>query len=221
MLENPEVSPATFWLLFTRLGEAQLLLPLALAGAAWLAWHGGQAALARRWLLALAAAVALTTASKLAFMGWGLGLAAWDFTGFSGHAMCAAAVLPVLAWMGLRGRPWGYGLGLGLAALIAFSRVQVSAHSLSEALSGLVLGAAVSLWALQGQFRLRLVLPAWLPAGALALLLLAPVAAPRARTHDWVTQLSLQLSGREQPYTRLDLQHRLPSINAKKRLAPA
>jgi len=209
MLANPGSPPDFFWPLLTRLGEAQLLLPLALAGAAWLAWHGGQGALARRWLLALAAAVALTTASKLTFLGWGLGLAEWDFTGFSGHAMCAAAVLPVMGWLALRGRPWGFGLGLGLAALVAFSRVQVSAHSASEALSGWVLGAAVSLWTLRGQFRLRLVLPAWLPAGALALLLLAPVAAPRARTHDWVVQLSLQLSGRDQPYTRLQLQRRI------------
>jgi O-antigen ligase len=195
--------------LFTRLGEAQLLLPLALLAAAWLSRHGGQGALARRWLLSLMLALLLTTATKLAFMGWGLGLAAWDFTGISGHAMCAAAVLPLLAWIALRGRPWACWLGLGLAALVAFSRIQVSAHSASEALAGLALGAAVSLWTLRGQFGLRLQVPASLPAAALAAMLLAPVAAPRARTHDWVIQLSLQLSGREQPYTRLELRRRL------------
>lgn len=213
------VPSLAFWSLFTRLGELQLLLPLALGAAAWLSRRAGQGALARRWLIGLAAAAALTTLSKLAFMGWGLGSAALDFTGFSGHSMFAASTLPVLAWLALRGRPQGFWLGLGLAALVAYSRVHVSAHSVSEALAGFTLGTTASLWALRGQCQLRLAVPVWLPATALALMLLAPVAAPRSRTHDWVTQLSLQLSGRAQPYTRLEL-HQRPALNARP-LAPA
>mgnify|MGYP000019246428 CR=1 FL=1 len=85
------------WHPLTRLGESQLLLPLALLSLILLWRSPGQRPLARRWAWGLVAAVGLTTASKLAFMGWGWGSAGWDFTGFSGHAMCAGAVLPLLA----------------------------------------------------------------------------------------------------------------------------
>ena len=202
------------WPWLTRIGEAQILLPLALAAAVWLHWHGRQTAVAWRWMLALTAAVALTTASKLAFMGWGLGLAAWDFTGFSGHAMFAAATLPLLGWTALSGRRWALLPGVLLATLVACSRVQVHAHSVSEATLGWMLGMAASLVALRGASLLPQRMPLWVPAGVLAVLTLTPFAAPRSMTHDWVTRLSLQLSGREHPYTRKDL-HR-PQIDARR-----
>ncbi|MGS0754580.1 hypothetical protein ACVBEH_07590 [Roseateles sp. GG27B] len=77
---------SSFWLLLTRLGEAQILFPLAAAAAAWLWLRAEQATLARRWVLCLCLSTALTTASKLAFIGWGLGWAA-RFHRHSGHAM--------------------------------------------------------------------------------------------------------------------------------------
>ncbi|MDT9001629.1 phosphatase [Paucibacter sp. APW11] len=211
MFETLHSPSALFWPLLTRLGEAQILLPLSLVAALWLGLRAGQAALARRWMLALAAAVALTTLSKLAFMGWGLGIAALDFTGFSGHSMFAAATLPMLASvasLGRRGHGQAAWLGLGLAALVAVSRVQVSAHSPSEALAGFALGALASLYALRLAGPSSLRVPLWLPLGVLAMLISLPFAAPRSRTHDWVTALSLQLSGRSQAFTRADL-HRL------------
>lgn len=236
---------AAFWPWLTRLGEAQLLLPLALLTALWV-WRtaGGcraQNALLRRWLLGLALATALTTASKLAFLGWGLGWARWDFTGFSGHAMFAAAVLPVLAWvaLGAGGAGFGvspgdrtgeveprprrpsvaglsWGLGLLLAALVAYSRVKVGAHSVSEIWTGYLLGAAASGLALSSAWLrpLRRRLPASLPLMALALLLLLPAWAPKSRSHDWVIHWALQLSGREQPFDRAQLRRQdvpLPS----------
>lgn len=86
-----------FWPLLSRLGEAQLLLPALALAAAWLAAQPGGRRAALAWLGATGLAAALTTASKVAFIGHGLGWAALDFTGFSGHAMFAAAVLPGLA----------------------------------------------------------------------------------------------------------------------------
>src|ERR1700748_3192602 len=104
---------ALFWFAVTRLGESQILLPAFLAGTAWLAfarpaWARGRLAdtvhghahparsTAWRWLAGVVAATAVTTASKIAFLGFGFGSAAIDFTGFSGHSMYATAILPVL-----------------------------------------------------------------------------------------------------------------------------
>jgi len=203
------------WLLLTRLGEAQILLPLVLATAAWLWLGAGQGRLALRWLLCLGVAVALTTFTKLAFIGWEWGMAAWDFTGISGHAMFAAACLPMLAWVALLNqsgqvRNIGVALAFALAALIAYSRLPVHAHSASESLSGFVLGAAASLFSLYGLPEQRPRLPLWLPTALVAALLILPVSAPHSRSHDWVTALSLQLSGRTQPFQRLDLHKRQP-----------
>ncbi|MDN3919250.1 phosphatase PAP2 family protein [Roseateles violae] len=199
------------WQWLSRLGEAQILLPLVLLAAAWL-WRGaGQGRLALRWLLSLAFVAALTTLSKLAFMGWAWGVADWDFTGLSGHAMFAAACLPMLAWVALARcrrplvRRAGVALAFALAAAIAYSRLPLRAHSPSELLLGFALGAAASLVSLAGLPRQLPRLPHRLPAALAAALLILPVSAPRSRTHDWVMALSLQLSGREQPYTRESL----------------
>ncbi len=220
---------APFWQLLTRLGEIQMLLPLALLSALWL-WRQSfvhqmpaQALVARRWMLCFGLAIAMTGASKLAFFGWGWGLAAWDFTGISGHAMASAAVLPVLAWLALMSRTaplrWlGVGLGFCLAALIAYSRLKVGAHSPAESMAGFVLGGLVSLMSLQllPQAQPANARPLWLPLGLLAALLLIPLGAPKSRSHDWVIQLSLQLSGRSQPFVRSDLHRpRAAPFNAR------
>ena len=209
------------WTWLSRLGEAQILLPLSLAAVLWLWLAAGEGRLALRWIMSLAVAASVTTASKLAFIGWGLGSAAWDFTGFSGHAMFAAATLPMLAWVALLGRPraWrraGVAFGFGLAALIAYSRLPVHAHSPSEALAGFLLGAAASWVTLRGLPGVRLRVPLWLPAALAAGLMLMPTLAPRSRTHDWVTEISLQLSGRAQPFHRHDMQrHARPAEPVK------
>jgi hypothetical protein len=78
------------WHLTTILGGVGLTAPLAVAILLWLA-----AAHCRRlallWSALLGAVIMLVMASKLAFLGWGLGIQALDFTGFSGHAARAAA----------------------------------------------------------------------------------------------------------------------------------
>ena len=96
-----------FWLAVTRLGEAQILLPAFVAGALWLAFARPAGARGRaaqgaaqahdhparhsawRWIVAMVVVAGITTISKVAFLGYGYGIAALDFTGFSGHSMFA------------------------------------------------------------------------------------------------------------------------------------
>jgi len=212
-----------FWLAITRLGEAQILLPAFVAGALWLALArpagargrvaGGNAHAhdhparrsALRWVAGLVATTAVTTASKIAFLGFGYGIAAIDFTGFSGHSMYAWSILPVLGAV-VAGRR-GVAVGVVLALLITWSRVTLGAHSWSEALAGMALGSAVSAWTLAdylahpGAVRA----PWWLPLLIVAWLALLPTSAPPSRTHSLVVSISLKLSGRARPYTRFEL----------------
>lgn len=213
------------WSLFTRLGEAQILLPAMAAALLWLLLAPGTRPLAARWCVGTALAAALTTLSKVAFMGWFVGYAPLDYTGISGHAMFAAAVLPVLVRVaaGRAAPPWprlAIAAGVLLAAAIAWSRVVTLAHSPFEALAGFVLGSAASLWALRRSAAATAPTPAWMALALLAWLLALPVGAPPSRTHDWVTQLSLRVSGRSVPYTRHDLR-RAASGHAGVSTAPA
>jgi len=201
-----------FWAVITRFGEAQILLPACAAALLWLLFasaagprslprHGGRAA-AWRWGAGLCTTTFVTTASKVAFLGFGMGWAALDFTGFSGHAMFSCAVLPVLAGV-VAGRGGAF-TGALLAALVVVSRVQVGAHSWSEAVSGALLGAVVAAWALRAWFEPPGPVhpPWWLPLALVAWLSVLPAHAPPPRTHDAVVRLSLWVSGRSQPYTR-------------------
>ncbi len=199
-----ELLPLAAWLRLSRLGEAQILLPVLLLACLGLAASARGRRVAVRWLGATALAALLTTASKLAFIGWGIGWEALDFTGVSGHAMFAAAVLPPLLWW-VGGGPlaaWWLALGCALAAAVGMSRVAVGAHSGSEVLAGLALGFAAALAALSVR---RPGVPRyagfWLAAW-IAWVALMVQHAPPSRTHDWVTRMALTLSGRDKPYQR-------------------
>jgi PAP2 superfamily len=212
-------SASPFWSIVTRFGEAQILLPLAL-GLALLMWQrGASKRLALGWLGWIAVVAGITTASKLAFIGWGVGSADLDFTGISGHAMFAGAIYPVLMRLlpggsSQRATLWrslGVTGGVMLAALVAISRVMVHAHSLSEVLAGLALGLAASALTLRLATPSRVVatpMPRWMPALVAAWLVVLPHSAPASVTHWLVTQLALTLSGRSVPYQRSDLLRR-------------
>lgn len=216
------------WLLLTRLGEAQILLPLALMTLASLLWRSrGLSArpVALSWLALFGAAIAITTASKIAFMGWGVGWAALDFTGVSGHSMFASAVYPVVA--GTLASRWSpgkryaaIGAGYALALLVGLSRLAIHVHSPSEVVAGLMLGGLASAlplaWAGIAPGSISPVVPA-LVAVWLAVM---PVHAPASNTHSLVTRMSLMLSGRSEPFTREDLQ-RSQSISRASGLGPS
>ena len=199
-----------FWQLVSRLGEAQILLPAALALCWWMARRPELRPLAQRWLVLVAAAAALTTLTKLAFIGWGIGSAALDFTGISGHVMFAAAIYPPLFYLVAAARTparrrAAWLAGWALVLLIGVSRVVVQAHSWSEVIAGLVVGGAASAGALWVMRARHAAVPWWLPAGVAVWLVLTPTQAPASTTHDLVTRLALGLSGHSQPYTREQL----------------
>ena len=205
--------PFVDWHLFTRVGEAQILLPAAVLALLALARDVAGRRLALSWLSMLVLAVALTTASKIAFIGWGLGSAALDFTGVSGHAMFAAAVYPLLLATLVPGERPGWVraavvAGALLALLVGISRVLTQAHSVSEVIAGLVIGGAVGALALgharspRGHFGL------WAPLLVALWLVTTPRVAPPSQTHAMVTRLALVLSGHDRPYTRAELRAR-------------
>jgi membrane-associated phospholipid phosphatase len=207
------------WHLITRLGEAQVLLPAFAAVLAWLALRSRAFAVAQTWALCLVVATLITTVTKVAFIGWGIGYAPLDFTGISGHSMFSATVLPLLfaaaastaapRWH--RIAPW---LGYATAGLISLSRVIVHAHSPSEAVAGFALGGIASALALRWAHAPSTpVSKALLTAWALWFLLM-PVGAPRSHTHSWVIRLALAVSGHERPYTRAMLQAGRPCCDA-------
>lgn len=219
-----------FWHWVTRLGEAGIVLPVALAVALWLLLSARSVRIASSWLIPLGLAASITTISKIAFLGWGIGIASIDFTGFSGHSMFSAAIYPMLGHAlavhleERSGRPWRrYGAiaGYALAALIAVSRVFVGAHSVSEIVSGFALGALASGAALLliGDTRHRL-RARWLALGLGGWLAVMPLHAAPSQTHGMVIRVALKLSQRSVPFQRADL-HRMAAGGAALRPAPA
>lgn len=196
-----------FWTLLSRLGEAQILLPLQLATALWLMLRSHAPRPALVWLACTGLAGALTLASKLAFHGWEAGYAPWNFTVVSGHAMFAAAVLPVLARALVadaspRRQALAVAAGTVLALGVAVSRVMVQAHSAPEAAAGAVLGLSAGVLALRGMHVPPLHAPRLLVAALLAWVAVAVTAAPAPRAHDRMLTLAVWLSGRPEPYLR-------------------
>jgi len=213
----------SFWHTVTRLGEAQILLPALAVVLVWFALRPQSRPVAAVWLGCIGLAALLTTVTKVAFIGWEVGYAPLDFTGISGHSMFAAAVLPVLAGTAASAASPRIKLlaliaSYGFAALIAVSRVTTGAHSVSEAIAGFLIGSIASLLALRLATAPRTQAPKALLAGLLAWMVLTPAGAPPSRTHDWVTHLSVTLSGREQPYTRLMMLRRYRLEQLQQRL---
>jgi hypothetical protein len=199
-----------WWHLVTRLGEAQVVLPLTLLVAACRAQDPEARTEALRWMALLGIAVVLTAASKVAFIGWGIGSAALNFTGISGHTMFAAAVYPpLLSLVGSGTSPRAHRLavafGCMLAVLVGVSRFVLRAHSESEILAGWLAGGLVSCAVLARGTPVPLRLRATLFVTGALWLMLMPANAPAVETHSMVTRLALKLSGHERPYTRSDL----------------
>lgn len=137
------------WQLISFFGDSTVLLPSAAALFIVLMLRKTSRLLAWQWSLLFGITGAIVCASKLAFMGWGLGIRELDYTGFSGHSALSAAFWPIFLWL-LSAR-FSAGLqkaavaaGYILAAVVGYSRLVIHAHSVSEVIAGLLLGAAGS-----------------------------------------------------------------------------
>ncbi|NKI69470.1 phosphatase PAP2 family protein [Collimonas pratensis] len=183
----------------SKIGSSNVMLPAAVAIAVWL-MAGGARRLFLYWCLLFAGTLLLVAASKIAFVGWGIGIEEIDFTGFSGHAMRSAAIIPTLFYVIVRQQAFALRwpaviAGVGVAALISLSRVQLHFHSVSEALSGSLLGLAACLcfiW--QAENTSQPGLSRTLLACSFVLLLTASFSKP-VPTEDLIASTALWLSG--------------------------
>jgi membrane-associated phospholipid phosphatase len=198
--------PTHLWLSITRFGGAGLTLPLAIAIALWLAL-GYTWRLSAAWLGLLGAAIGVVALTKIAFLGWGVGVRELDFTGVSGHAMLSTAVYPVALFLMLMThrppvRVVGVVVGLAAGLAVGLSRVVLDAHSPSEAVAGCVVGAFAAVlfvwWAWDATPReLHAV-----PIAVSFLMLTVALHDVRVPTQRWITHIALHLSGHERPFIR-------------------
>ena len=201
------------WMKITSFGGITVMAPAAAVIAAWLIIQGAWR-MALWWCLLFIAGMGLVIATKLAFIGWGIGIRSLDLTGFSGHAMRATTVFPVMLYLMLQKsapivRAGGILLGIALGAAIGISRLALQVHSVSEVVAGCALGAIVSfgfIW-LAGALQ-KAALNRWLLVFSLVPLLAASEVEP-APTQHWLTEAALYLSGHDKPFTRADW--KLPS----------
>lgn len=195
-----------WWHVLSLAGSLAVTGPIGVAIAVFLI-AGKQWRLMLAWIALFGVGMALVVITKIAFMGWAIGVESVQFAGFSGHAMRATAVYPVAGYLLLRSsgtwaRWLGAAAGVLLSVMISVSRVPVLAHSVSEAVTGAILGllvAAAFIWYANREQR-------WAMSRMFAVLCV-PIAlvAPRVEpipAETWIEQAAMYLSGRDRPYTR-------------------
>ncbi|MEJ8824388.1 phosphatase PAP2 family protein [Variovorax humicola] len=203
--------PRAFWLALTWLGDSGLLLPAAASVTLWLSLSRRTWPTARLWVVMFGGVGLIVLCSKLAFMGWGIGSARFNFTGFSGHTALSGSIWPVVFWLmaSRRRHPVRVGAafaGWALALVIGVSRLALFAHSSSEVVTGLVLGVATSAGFLllqEGRPHSRI------PAVVIAVSLLLPLTflspGTPAPTQGLLEGVAKWLAGTDRVYTRADL----------------
>ncbi|TCW00221.1 phosphatase PAP2 family protein [Biostraticola tofi] len=207
------------WHWLTFFGDSMLLLPCAVLIVILLLWKADTRRACWQWLLLFAAAGAMVSVSKLAFMGWGIGSRHYDFTGFSGHSALSASIWPVLIWILCSRASFGWRLtavagGYLLALVIGFSRLVLHAHSVSEVIAGLTLGYTISTSFLLMQYTrhtpIRPLTYSQMSA-ILVLPLLLIVQGKKAPTQGLLEQIAVAVAQVKRPYTRADLHRNLPA----------
>jgi membrane-associated phospholipid phosphatase len=200
------------WYVLTFLGDSLLLLPTALIIFLLLAAQTDTRRYACwQWAVIFGVTGGLVSLSKLAFIGWGIGSATYDFTGFSGHSALSASIWPVFLWV-LTGRSsisirrLAVICGYLLPLTIGWSRLAIHVHSVSEVVTGLILGLSASslfLWLQRGKPRPQMT---WVKTGILLALpvLLMGYRKP-APTQGLLEQIAVSLAKIEKPFTRADL----------------
>lgn len=205
------------WQFISFFGDSTVLLPSAALLLIVLLLRKPSQILAWQWGLLFAVTGAVVSVSKLAFMGWGLGIRDIDFTGFSGHSTLSAAFWPVFLWLLAARLNSGMRMlfvivGYALALLVAVSRLEINAHSVSEVIAGVLLGAGASALFLlfqkcfphRGEVKLS-----W---GEVASLVLIPAmllhTGVKAPTQSMLGEIAVALGPLDKPFTRADLHKR-------------
>ena len=194
---------------FKLLGSSLFLIPVGLCVAGWM-WIGHARRMAAVWTIAFGASLGIVAASKIAYIGWGFEIEALAFQGFSGHAMRATAISPVILYLILHDAPRvmriaGIAAGILFGALMAIAVSVYDTHSASESIAGFLLGAAASL----GFIRLARAMPkpvlapsrvAAVSVSSIALVT-GTLTVENDPTYQWLEYAALYLSGNEKPYS--------------------
>ncbi|MEI2263830.1 phosphatase PAP2 family protein [Erwinia sp. CGal63] len=195
----------------TYFGDSMLLIPTAIVMAGLIGWKNSDRRAVWLWALAFCTAGAVVSLSKIAFMGFGLGSAHLNFTGFSGHTAMSATLWPVMLWLfsgrlSENGRRFAVAVGYLIPVLVGVSRLLLSYHSVSEVVTGLILGFTLSTAFLVSQRRSRLQGFSSLQLCVALLLPLLLLSHGRlATTQQFLQRLSVQIAGIDHPWTRADL----------------
>lgn len=122
------------WKTLTYFGDSMLLIPTAVIIALILPWKSDNRHTVFYWIVAFGLAGLTVSISKILFLGFGIGSARFNFTGFSGHSAMSATLWPVMLWL-ISGR-WSamwriaaIGVGYLIPLMVGFSRLVIHAHS--------------------------------------------------------------------------------------------
>ncbi len=197
--------------ILTYFGDSMLLIPTAVIMAILITWKNSDRRAVWYWALAFCAAGAIVSLSKIAFLGYGIGSARFNFTGFSGHSAMSATLWPVMLWL-LSGRlkpTWrtcAVVVGYLIPLMVGASRLVLNYHSTSEVVAGLMLGFTLSTAFLVSQRRSEL---QGFSATQLCIAMLLPLLLMShgrlATTQQFLQRFSVQLSGIDHAWTRAEL----------------
>lgn len=205
------------WQWVSFFGDSTVLLPSAAAVFMVLFLRRPSRQIAWQWGLLFGITGAIVSASKLAFMGWGIGIRELDFTGFSGHTALSTVFWPIFLWLlctrgSIALRRTAMVMGYLLAGLVGYSRLAIHAHSPSEVIAGLLLGACGSALFLLLQRNSSRVVDAQLSWGGLFSLIIIPVVllntGAKAPTQSLLGDIAVKLGSLEKPFTRADMHKR-------------
>lgn len=196
----------SFWQTISKLGDITVTSLFAFGIFALFALqHAWKMAL--RWILLFSVGTMAVIVSKIAFIGWGIGNQELDFTGFSGHAMRAMTIFPVLGYISVQQNTFFTKTitiisCVVLGTIVGVSRLLLNFHSWSEIVMGSILGLSLSfcfiylLRSYRGNyFPLPIILSGLLP-------LLVLLHSDPTPTQRWIVGFSLYISGHEQPFVR-------------------
>jgi len=197
--------------ILTYFGDSMLLIPTAVIMAILITWKNSDHRAVWYWMLAFCAAGAIVSLSKIAFLGFGIGSARFNFTGISGHSAMSATLWPVMLWL-LSGRfssfwrTFAVGIGYLIPLMVGMSRLILNYHSQSEVVSGLFLGFTLSTTFLVSQRCSEL---KGFSTGQLCITLLLPLLlisdGRTATTQQFLQRLSVQIAGIDHAWTRAEL----------------